>query len=42
MPSKGLEIIMKEYGDLAQSGNFWAMVLVPSWHCLKAAWSLVL
>jgi hypothetical protein len=23
--ASGLEIIMKEYGDLAKSGNFWAL-----------------
>ena len=33
---------MKEYRDLAQSGNFPVMVLVPFWHCLKASVSLVL
>jgi hypothetical protein len=33
---------MKEYRDLAQSGNFWGMVLVPSWHCLNVSQSLVL
>jgi len=33
---------MKEYSDLAQSGNFWVMVLVPFWHCLKVPQSLVL
>jgi hypothetical protein len=33
-PAKGLEIIMKEYGDLAQGGNFWA----TSWCHLGTAW----
>jgi hypothetical protein len=41
-PSNGLEIIMKEYGDLAKSGNFWAMVLVPIWRCPNASQSVLL
>ena len=36
------QIIITEYSDLAQSGNFWAMVLVPFWHCLNVTRSLVL